>query len=293
MMGASALEGEQAMNKMLVAVFDSEPAAYEGLQALKELNQAGDITLYATAVLVKDSSGAVSVKQSADQGPLGTAVGMLTGSVTGLLAGEAGAAAGLALGGLAGPLGAAVGFSLGGLTGLIVDLSHSGVNVDFVDEVSRVLIPSKAAVLAEVEETWQTPVDTRLGKLGGVVFRRLRSEVVEDQLARESAAFEAELQQLEDELAQAAAEDKAELQKQIAAAKQKLEATRAQAEARQQQLKSEMNAKIAALREQMKQASDRRKAQIEKRSAEVKADYAARSAKLEQARKLTKEALSR
>jgi len=170
------------MNKMLVAVFDTEPAAYEGLNALKELHADGDISLYTTAVLVKDSSGAVSVKQSADQGPLGTAVGMLTGSVTGLLAGEAGAAAGLALGGLAGPLGAAIGLSLGGLTGLIVDLSESGVNVDFVDEVSKALIPGKAAVVAEVEETWQTPVDTRLGKLGGLVFRRLRSEVVEDQL---------------------------------------------------------------------------------------------------------------
>jgi uncharacterized membrane protein len=278
MMSASALEGEQAMNKMLVAVFDTEPAAYEGLQALKDLHQDGDITLYATAVLVKDPSGAVSVKQTADEGPLGTALGMLTGSLVGLLAG---------------PVGVAIGLSAGGLTGLIVDLSESEVNIDFVDEVSNALIPGKAAVLAEVEETWQTPVDTRLGKLGGLVFRRLRSEVVEDQLVRESAAFEAELQQLEDELAQAAAEDKAELQKEIAAAKQKLEATRAQAEARQQQLKSEADAKIAAMREQMKQASERRKAQIEKRTAEVKADYEARSAKLEQASKLAKEALSR
>jgi len=266
------------MNKMLVAVFDTEPAAYEGLNALKELHADGDITLYATAVLVKDSSGAVSTKQSADEGPLGTALGMLTGSLVGLLAG---------------PVGFAIGLSAGGLTGLIVDLSESGVNVDFVDEVSNALIPGRAAVVAEVEETWQTPADTRIGKLGGLVFRRLRSEVVEDQLVRESAAFEAELQQLEDELAQATAESKAELQKQIAAAKQKLEATRAQAEARQQQLKSETDAKIAAMREQMQQASERRKAQIEQRTAEVKADYEARSAKLAQARQLVKEALSR
>jgi uncharacterized membrane protein len=281
------------MNKMLVAVFDTEPAAYEGLQALKDLHAAGDITLYATAVLVKGAAGTLSVKQSADQGPLGTAVGVLSGSVTGLLAGEAGAAAGLALGGLAGPLGAAIGLSLGGLTGLIVDLSHSGVNIDFVDEVATGLLPGKAAVVAEVEETWQAPVDTRLGKLGGLVFRRLRSEVVEDQLEREANAFEAELQQLEDELAQAAAEDQAELQQQIAAVQQKLAATRAQAEARQQQLQRETDAKIAALRAQTQQANARRRAQIERRIAEVKADYAARSAKLAQARELVKEAVSR
>lgn len=279
------------MNKMLVAVFDTEPAAFEGLQALKDLHRDGDITLYATAVLVKDFAGTVSVKQSADEGPLGTAVGMLSGSVTGLVAGEAAAAAGLAAGSVAGPVGAAIGFSLGSLTGLIVDLSQSGVNVDFVDEVSRALIPGKVAVVAEVEETWQTPVDTRLGSLGGMVFRRLRSEVVEDQLVREAAAFEAELQQLEDELAQANAESRAALQRDIEAVQKKLEVTRAQAEARQQQLKSETEAKIAALRAQSEQASERRKAKIERRTAEVKADYEARSAKLDQARKLTKEAL--
>jgi uncharacterized membrane protein len=277
MMSASALEGEQAMNKMLVAVFDTEPAAYEGLNALKDLHTDGDITLYATAVLVKDSAGAVSVKQTADEGPLGTVLGMLTGSLVGLLAG---------------PVGVAIGLSTGGLTGLIVDLSESEVNIDFVDEVSKALIPGKAAVVAEVEETWQTPVNIRLGKLGGLVFRRLRSEVVEDQLVRESAAFEAELQQLEDELEQATAESRAELQKQIAAVQQKLEATRALAEARQQQLKSEADAKIAAMREQVQQASERRKGQIERRTAEVKADYEARSAKLAQARELVKEALS-
>jgi uncharacterized membrane protein len=237
--------------------------------------------------------GDVSVKQPSDEGPLGTAVGMLTGSVTGLVAGEVGAAAGLAAGAAAGPIGAVVGFSLGALTGLVVDLSRSGVNLDFVDEVSQALIPGTTAVVAEVEETWQTPVDTRLGNLGGLVFRRLRSEVVEDQLVREAAAFEAELQQLKGELAESTAEGKAALQREIETVKSKLAATQAQAEARQQQLKSETDAKIAALREQTQQASERRKAQIERRIAEVKADFAARSAKLDQARTLIREALSR
>jgi uncharacterized membrane protein len=280
------------MNKMLVAVFDSEPAVYEGLQALKELHRDGDITLYATAVLVKDIAGNVSVKQSADEGPLGTAVGMLSGGTVGLLAGEAGAAAGIALGGMAGPIGAGIGLSLGALSGMIVDLTHAGVNVEFIDDVSQVLLPGKAALLAEVEESWQTPVNTRLGRLGGLVFRRLRSEVVEDQLVREATAFETELQQLEDELAEASAERKAELQRQVSAVKQKLEATRAQAEARQQQLKREADAKVDAIQAQIKDANNQRKAQLERRTAEVKADYQARSAKLDQARQLVKEALT-
>ena len=40
------------MNKLLVAIFDTETAANSGLNALRNLHAAGDITLFATAVLV-------------------------------------------------------------------------------------------------------------------------------------------------------------------------------------------------------------------------------------------------
>src|SRR5574341_1042540 len=138
------------MNKMLVAVFGTEAAAYEGLSALKELHGNGDITLYETAVIAKDSSGAVSVRQTPPEG-LGTAVGALTGGLVGLLGG---------------PVGAAIGVSAGGLTGLIFDLGKAGVDIGFADEVSKNLAAGKVAVIAEVEESWETPVDTKLGKLG-------------------------------------------------------------------------------------------------------------------------------
>jgi uncharacterized membrane protein len=264
------------MDKMLVAVFRTEAAAYDGLSALKDLHKDGDITLYETAVIAKDSSGAVNVRQAPPEG-LGTAVGALTGGLMGLLGG---------------PVGAAIGVSAGGLTGLILDLGKAGVDIDFVDEVATKLGPGTVAVVAEVEETWETPVDARLGKLGGVTFRRLRSGVVEDYLARESAALEAELQQLEDELAHADAESRAAVRQKIDAAKKKLKAADAQAKARAEQAEAEQDAKIAAMRAQMKEAGNRQKAAIEKRIAAAKADHAARTAKLDQARKLIKEALA-
>jgi uncharacterized membrane protein len=265
------------MNKILVAVFDTEPAAFEGQSALKELHESGDITLYATAVIVKDAAGTVGLKQAVDEGPIGTGLGLLTGSLIGLLAG---------------PVGVAVGASVGALTGLLVDLGESGIGMDFVDEVAKTLSPSKVAVLAEVEETWVTPVDTRLGQLGAVVFRHQRSEIIEDQLNREAAAWDAELKQLEEEMRQADAETKATVQKKIEAVRKKLAATQAAAEARLEQTQRETDAKIETMRVQMKQASDRKKARIEKRMAEVKAAQAASSAKLEQVRKRVKEALT-
>jgi uncharacterized membrane protein len=169
------------MNKMLVAVFDTETAAFEGLDALRDLHRDGDITLYASAVIVKDKSGQLSIKQAVDAGPIGSAVGLLTGSLIGILGG---------------PAGWAVGASLGGFTGFLFDLDQSGIGAAFLDDVSKTLTAGKAAVLAEVEESWTTPVDARLHARGGIVFRRLRSEVVEDQIVRETAAFEADLSRM-------------------------------------------------------------------------------------------------
>jgi hypothetical protein len=45
------------MNKMLIAIFDREAAAFEGLSALKDLHRNGDISLYSSAVIAKDSTG--------------------------------------------------------------------------------------------------------------------------------------------------------------------------------------------------------------------------------------------
>ena len=49
------------MNKMLLAVFDNEAAAFEGLKALKDLHESGDITLYSWAVVARDKAGKIEL----------------------------------------------------------------------------------------------------------------------------------------------------------------------------------------------------------------------------------------
>jgi hypothetical protein len=121
-----------------------------------------------------------------------------------------------------------------------------------VDDASAVLLPGRAAVLADIEETWTTPVNVKLHALGGLVFRRERSKVAEDQIVRENAEFDAELTQLDEELAAAGAENKAAVQAQIDQIKKKIEANRAKAKARVDQLKAETDAKVTKLNEQLK-----------------------------------------
>ena len=263
-------------NKILVSVFDSERTAFEGLTALKDLHRDGDITLYASTVIAKDASGTVSVRQAADRGPIGTLVGIVTGGLVGLLGG---------------PAGVAVGAYVGGFGGLMYDLFKAGVSMDFVDEVSASLTPGKAAVVADIDETWVTPIDTRLGALGGTTFRRLPGEVVDTELIRETDAARMELEQLRAELRESSGEAKANVEKAIDGQRRKLEALVDRIDKALAEQDAEFEARLATLREQQAKARESQRQQIDARMEELKASHEARTAKLEEARRLAKESV--
>jgi len=263
-------------NKILVSVFETEMMAFEGLSALKDLHRDGDVTVYASTVIAKDASGTVQVRQAADRGPIGTLVGIVTGGLVGLLGG---------------PAGVAVGAYIGGFGGLMYDLFKAGVSMDFVDEVGASLTPGKAAVVADIDEMWVTPIDTRLGALGGTTFRRLPGEVVDAELIRETEAARMELEQLRAELRDASAEAKANVKKAMETQRRKLEALDDRIDKTIDQREAEFQARLATLREQQAKARENKRQQIEARTAELKASHEARKAKLEEARRHAKESL--
>ncbi len=265
------------MDKMIVVVFDSEKKAYEGSKALRELHADGSITLYAMGVIAKDAGGKVTVKEAVDEGPLGTAVGLATGSLIGLLGG---------------PIGVAIGAGAGTFGGILYDLAAVGVGEDFLAEVGGRLQPGKAAVVAEVGEDWSTPVDTRMEAAGGVVLRRGLGEVQDALIERDADALEAEIAQLKAEYAQATWQAKAKLQAKIDEAKAKLQATHDRAEAAFEAAKQKMETKIKSLEEQSAKAKGDAKAKIDARIAGVRSEYEWRSDKLKQAWELTKQALA-
>lgn len=263
------------MNKMLIAVFETESKAYEGLSALKGLHKNGDITLYATAVISKDQNGQIRVKDNADQGPIGTGVGLLTGSLIGLLGG---------------PVGLAIGAFTGTMAGMIYDVNVDDVNTTFAEDVSDALSNGKTAVVCEVDETWTVPVDTKLQALDGLVFRRLRYEVEDEQINRESEAISNEYKELKEELKEAREADKAKINASIEKLKNKAKVASDQLKKKMDDSKSQFDAKVNAIRNQMKNANDRRKAKLQKRIDVLTEEYNARAAKLKQAAKLVSEA---
>lgn len=215
------------MDRMLVAVFDNEAKAFEGKSALQDLSTNGNIYLYGYAVLVKSADGSVRVKQSDSDIPVRTLLGTSLGSLIGLLGGPVGMA-----------VGAAVGLSAGG----VMDLYNVGIGEDFLDDVGRTLTSGKVAIVAEVDEEWVTPVDERMEKIGGTVFRRSLSSVKRTLHEEEIASMKADLAQMKAEQAQARADRKAKLlekmnrlESKIQARMQKAKDSRLAAEQRDQE----------------------------------------------------------
>lgn len=264
------------MDKMIIATFDDEKKAYEASRILRELDSDGSIAIFAMSVIAKDASGKWTVKETADEGPLGTGVGLVIGTVLGLLGG---------------PAGIAVGAGVGTLGGLFYDLAKAGVGGDFLADAGEQLATGTYAVVAELSEEWTMPVDARLEGLGGVVTRRARQEVVDVQLQQDAAVLKAELEQLKAERAQAAKEHRAKLDAKIEAVKGKLRATQDRTQAAIVAAKEENDAKINALRTRIAKARGDAKDTMDGRIAERRAEHERRSKLLHEAWELTKQAL--
>jgi len=221
------------MDRMLVVVFDNEVQAYEGRNALLAIDNEGNISVYAYAVLAKQADGTTTVKQGDDSGPIGTLLGTSFGSLIGLLGG---------------PVGVAVGASAGVLAGGAVDLNNARIGDDFIDDVTKVLTPNKVALIAEIEEDWTTPVDTRMEAIGGTVFRRALSDVKQTIHDENVAAMKADMAQMKAEQAKAHSDRKAKLQEKINQLDSKIQAQLQRAKENRESAERQAQAKVQVLK---------------------------------------------
>jgi len=221
------------MDRMLVVVFDNETKAYEGKKALMQLDAEGSISVYAHAVLTKHADGSPTIKQEDDYGPIGTLTGTALGFLIGLLGG---------------PVGALIGTTAGLAGGGFFDLNNARIGEDFIDDVTKVLLPNRVAVVAEIEEEWTTPVDTRMEAIGGIVFRRALSEVKHTIHEENVNAMKADLAELKAEHAKAHADRKAKLQEKINQLDSKIQAQLQKAKDKRAAVEREAQAKVQVLK---------------------------------------------
>lgn len=253
------------MEKMLVVVFDNESKAYEGARVLAKLDGEGSIAVHAQAVIKKNPDGTATVKEFEDEFPVGSVAGTTVGSLIGLLEG---------------PVGLAVGATTGLFAGMMRDLYSAGVNADFVDAASAMLTAGKCAVVADVSEEWETPVDSRMEALGATVIRTPKEAVEQDQRARETAALREEINQLKTEYAEARADRKAKLKAKIDKLEANLQKKVEEARQRSEQMQQETEAKIQALKKKAEKTQGEIRATLDGRITRIQRDYEASQARI-------------
>jgi len=204
------------MDRMLVAIFDSEETANDGFRALRKLEDDGSIGVYVSRVVVKHNDGSSSVKKTEDPLPQATLGGTVLGSVIGVLGGPVGLA-----------LGAATGVALGASA----DYTRARVANDFVANATKALVPGKAALVAEIDEEATGLVAPQMEALGASVFARDLLEVEDWDYQRETGAIQARLARAEAQLHATRAERQDRLKARIRSLTEKLHRTTDRAKA--------------------------------------------------------------
>jgi uncharacterized membrane protein len=170
------------MRNFVTAIFDSASKAYDAQRALWNLDGESSVTVLGTGIAHRDSIGQLIVDSDESLPPfLASAIGAGIGALLGAIAGPAGAAAGIAgASALGSGTGAAIGMGVGATGGLVGDVLREGVEEQAGYETTFALRNGEYALIADVSEDWTTPVDTEIGRFGGRIYRRPRSEVAED-----------------------------------------------------------------------------------------------------------------
>jgi uncharacterized membrane protein len=145
------------MSNIVVIIFPDEAKIAQATRTLQDFRARGNNTLHASAVVAKDSSGKLSVKEITKEGHGGTAVGALLGGLAGLPLG---------------PLAATIGAAGGATIGVSAELLNKGDEAAFVEKISRELAPGKSAVVAEVDDDGLIAFKALMASIGGTVVRK-------------------------------------------------------------------------------------------------------------------------
>jgi uncharacterized membrane protein len=247
------------MEKLIVVIFDDEMKANAGLDALRQLDRDGEISVYEARMIAKEPSGSIRFIDTTDE----LAFPVIAGAT----------ALGAFVGLLSGPFGVVSGGMTGGLISSIVHTVHLGVTDEFVNKVSAALVPGKFAMVADISEDQLSPLDTRMEETGCVVFRQPRSAVVDTLLGLDPAAHRAEMEQLKAERAQAKSDRLAKIDARIEALRRKLEDALERDRRKMLLRQSQREARIQALQVKADRAQGEVRRRLEARISEVRQDH--------------------
>jgi hypothetical protein len=162
----------------------------------------------------------------------------------------------------------------------LINMANAGVENDFVDEVSRHLLPGTWAVVSEIEEESAMDTDRSLKAHGAIIFRCVRRDVMDAQIASHLDVLLREVKRLEHELLQAQEGSKARVRETLELAKNRFQTAKERARYLAASIKREAEAKIVSLQQGAAKADPWIKARFETLANEVRVDYVNRATKL-------------
>jgi len=251
------------MYTLVATVFNDKDSASQAFRALHDLDGREGIKIETMHLIKKDQGGVTEELTDDDFAPpSGTLAGLALGAIIGLLGGTTGVA---------------VAAGVGGVIGLLRDLRESESHSDFMAEVASALVPGKYAILADIKEDRVTLLDVKMRKLGGVVYRTKRSNVIRDYRARQAAKFRVEVDALIAKLAREEGSFEEKVQDAIDRMRKLLEERIEAKEARSALASQKRQVRAALLQQRAEKERKDTKAQETSRIERLRGDYERRS----------------
>ena len=150
------------MNRVVLVVFNERSQAFDGLDALKNLDREDALALHEYAIIQKQPDGTFAVSDSNNKEGLRTLLGTSLGALIGLPGG---------------PPAVALGAVAGTVAGAAAETDNALMTYDFVDKLSERLTPGKFALIAVIDEEWTKWTDLRAGtRRNALPLHSLRGE---------------------------------------------------------------------------------------------------------------------
>ena len=165
---------------VIVAEFQDEKAADRALNNLMAERKEKAFTIKDAAIIKKDTSNKLHVKETADSsGGKGAGMGLLAGGAIGLIGGPLGLIAWGAAGALAG--------------GVAAKLHDGGIKSDELRKIGDELQPGSSALVVVLDANWTSPVEKELTAAGAHVSTVGIAAEIAEQLQKAAEEKEAQL----------------------------------------------------------------------------------------------------
>jgi hypothetical protein len=163
---------------LLAAVFEDGAKAQQGTRVLREVHTAGDMTLYAHALMECETRRRrLSVREPFQEGLIAAAPAAtaLVGALVSLVGG---------------PMTAAMMTIESGIVAAVRDVFEAGLDPVFLEDITARLCPGNLCIIAEVDLEEPLSLEVRIAKLGGRMMCQEAQHVrLEELVLREAEAL--------------------------------------------------------------------------------------------------------